>query len=181
MAKKTLHKYRYFILTLILIAVDQITKFWVVANIPLNNYHDPYASFFGGYLNIIHVRNPNIAFSIGDGLHPTGKFWLFIVLPIVVLAYIAVLIIRDKELHKFQRGCLAAILGGGIGNMIDRLFRPAGVVDFVDTDFWDIHINWSFFQFDMQRWPTYNVADASVLVGMTLLIIYTLFFTKKAF
>ncbi len=165
--------------TLAIIVLDQASKLYIVAKVPLNDFHDPYFSIWGGYLNIIHVRNQAIAFSIGSNLSGVLKMLLFKVLPLLVLFYISYLIWTDRYLHKVQRAALAVIVGGGMGNMIDRIFRPLGVVDFVDTDFWDIEIDWGFFQYNMYRWPTYNVADASVLIGMSILIIYTVFFISK--
>ncbi len=177
----TAAKYHYFVFlwTFGVIVFDQLSKLYIVANVALNDFHNPHFSMWNGYLNIIHVRNTAIAFSIGSGLSASLKVVLFKFLPLIILAYISYIILVDKYLHKIQRSCLALIVGGGIGNMIDRIFRPEGVVDFVDTDFWDINIDWGFLQYRLYRWPTYNVADASVLVGMTILVIYTLFFISK--
>ncbi|WGK68603.1 signal peptidase II [Candidatus Haliotispira prima] len=168
-----------FLWTLGIIFVDQLSKYYIVANVPLNDFHNPYFSMWNGYLNIIHVRNPAIAFSIGSGLPTILKTILFKFLPLIVLLYITYIVAKDRYLHKTQRVCLAVIIGGGVGNMIDRFFRPLGVVDFVDTDFINIDIDWAIFRYSMYRWPTYNVADASVLVGMIILVVYTMFFISK--
>ena len=58
---------------------------------------------------------------------------------------------------------VCGIVGGGIGNLIDRFFRPEGVVDFIDVKFYGL--------FGMERWPTFNVADSAVVVCGILLII----------
>lgn len=55
------------------------------------------------------------------------------------------------------------ILGGGVGNIIDRIFRPLGVVDFIDVRFYGL--------FGLERWPTFNIADSAIVVGGILLII----------
>ena len=55
------------------------------------------------------------------------------------------------------------MLGGGLANMVDRVFRPQGVVDFVDVKFYGL--------FGMERYPTFNVADSSVVVGGILLLV----------
>ena len=175
----TKYHYAVFLWALGVIVLDQLSKFYIVANVPLNDFRNPHFTMWNGYLNIIHVRNTAIAFSIGSDLSSGLKVVLFKILPFFILAYIAYIILIDSYLHKIQRSCLALIVGGGIGNMIDRIFRPEGVVDFVDTDFWDINIDWGFWQYRLYRWPTYNVADASVLIGMTILVIYTLFFISK--
>ena len=76
-------------------------------------------------------------------------------------------IIKNKnELTKLQLHSLFLILSGGIGNLIDRIFRGA-VVDFIDVGYKDVY-----------RWPAFNVADSCVCIGITLFIISILFFNK---
>ena len=70
---------------------------------------------------------------------------------------------RSKDFTKLQRWTICGIVGGGFGNIIDRVFRPEGVVDFIDVKFFGI--------FGYERWPTFNFADAAVVVcGIILLI-----------
>ena len=71
--------------------------------------------------------------------------------------------VRGREITTLQRWAIAGILGGGIGNLLDRLFRPGGVVDFIDVRFFGI--------FGLRRWPTFNVADSSVVVCGILLVL----------
>ncbi len=79
-----------------------------------------------------------------------------------MLTGMVVYYLRSKSLTDFQRWCFAAILGGGVGNLIDRFFRVGGVVDFVSVRFYGI--------FGFERWPTFNVADSTVVVaGIALL------------
>lgn len=147
-------------LTVVIFVVDQLTKFLVVENIP------PYtigASYFGDFLRIIHVYNPGIAFSMGNGLPDTMRGILFAVLPLIVLAMVLVIYFRNDDFTFFQRWAVAGIVGGGLGNIYDRFFRPEGVVDFIDVKFYGL--------FGLDRWPTFNVADAAVLVCGFLLII----------
>ena len=147
-------------LTVVIFVVDQLTKFLVVKNIP------PYtigASYFGDFLRIIHVYNPGIAFSMGNGLPDTMRGILFAVLPLIVLAMVLVIYFRNDDFTFFQRWAVAGIVGGGLGNIYDRFFRPEGVVDFIDVKFYGL--------FGLDRWPTFNVADAAVLVCGFLLII----------
>ena len=70
---------------------------------------------------------------------------------------------RSDEINPFQRWCVAGIVGGGIGNIIDRFFRPEGVLDFLDFKFYGL--------FGLERWPTFNVADSAVVVCGLLLIL----------
>jgi signal peptidase II len=67
--------------------------------------------------------------------------------------------------------CEIGIIGGGFGNLIDRFFRPDGVVDFIDVKFYGL--------FGLERWPTFNVADSAVVVCGSLLFISMLFFSVK--
>ncbi len=153
-----------FILTAVILICDQVTKALVVRNI---EYHTIGYSFFGDFLRIIHTRNPAIAFSLGAGLPDTVRTILFIFLPTLVMVLLVFFYFRNDEVTSFQRWCLAAVLGGGIGNIIDRIFRPIGVVDFIDVKFYGI--------FGLERWPTFNIADSSVVVGGILLAVSMLF------
>lgn len=148
------------ILTIIVFMMDQGSKLLVVRNIP------PYsigASFFGDFLRIIHVYNPGIAFSMGNSLPDAARGMLFAVAPLVVLVVVLVIYFRNNEFTFFQRWAIAGIVGGGLGNIYDRFFRPEGVVDFIDVKFYGL--------FGLERWPTFNVADAAVLICGFLLII----------
>ena len=156
-----------FLLSAVVIAVDQLTKALVVHNI---EYHTIGYRFFGGFFRIIHTRNPAIAFSIGRSLPDQARSILFIIIPLLILVAAIVYFIKSDELSGLQRWAAAGIIGGGIGNLIDRIFRPMGVVDFLDVEFFGI--------FGMDRWPTFNVADSSVVVCGILLVISMLFQIK---
>lgn len=140
-------------LTLAVVLVDQVTKALVVARV------DPYtigAELFGGFVRVIHARNPAIAFSLGHGLPEPLRSILFTVLPLLVVAAVAAYYWRSSDLTAGQRWLLAGVLGGGVGNIVDRVIRTEGVVDFIDVEFFGI--------LGFDRWPTFNVADASVVV-----------------
>jgi len=151
-----------FILTAAAIIVDQISKFIIVKNWPRENTF--IADVFGNeFLEIYHVRNTAIAFSLGDNLPDWIKPVLFVVLPIGVLAFLVWYYFKTEEFTPLQRWCLAGILGGGLGNLIDRIFRPDGVVDFISVNFYGF--------LGFPRWPTFNLADSFVVVfGIVLLI-----------
>lgn len=155
------------ILTAILIVVDQVTKAIIVANVERLEAGGPMIEVIGDFFRIIHVRNLGITFSIGSGLGPQLRRILFIVMPAVVIAGLLVYYFRTDEFTRLQRWAIAGIVAGGVGNLIDRVFRPAGVVDFLDVRFYGL--------FGLERWPTFNVADSSVVVCGILLIISVLF------
>lgn len=155
-----MYKYRYFLLSAVILAADQITKSLVEKFIP------PYTvawSFGGDFFRLIHVKNLGVAFSMGNGFSDAVRIGLFIIVPILVLLAVGVYLVRGKDLSNAQRWLLAAIVGGGLGNQIDRIFRPSGVVDFLDFKFYGL--------FGMERWPTFNIADATLVVSSILLII----------
>ena len=167
MEKTTLkHKLLPVILTAAVIILDQITKQIVVTTLP------PYSAFneegvvriFGDFLRFIHVRNPAVAFSLGRTLPDNWRYILFSILPLFVIAAVFVIYFRNNDFTKLQRWCICGILGGGLGNLIDRFFRPEGVVDFIDCWFPKQIIK-------SGRWPTFNVADSAVVVCGAIFVI----------
>lgn len=148
------------ILSVIIILLDQLSKSFVIKNIPVGTI---YASFFGDFLRIIHVTNLGAAFSIGNDLSGTWRFISLCIIPLAVLILVLIAFFVAKELSQVQRWFVAGILGGGFGNLIDRFFRPAGVVDFIDVKFYGL--------FGLERWPTFNLADSAVLVCEIALVI----------
>ena len=158
---------RPLILLMVIVLLDQVTKLIIVAHVPLFYHSGEIIPVLGDFLRIIHVRNLGIAFSIGHGLIPWMRRLLFIALPLVVMIVLFFFFYTSRSLTQRQRWYVAGILGGGIGNIIDRVFRPLGVVDFVDVKFFGI--------LGMERWPTFNVADSAVVVCGILLVISMLF------
>lgn len=154
-----------FILTAAVIILDQITKALIVKYLPIpqGQYMAFGKSFFNGFLNIIHIRNTGVAFSIGADLSYAVRRVLFSVVPSLVLLGLSFAIVKSDEFTKFQRWTIAGIIGGGFGNIIDRIFRADGVVDFVDVKVYGL--------FGMERWPTWNLADAAVVVCGILLVL----------
>jgi signal peptidase II len=153
---------------LLVLVVDQLSKSWIVSHIAENTIG--YA-FFGDFLYIVHVRNTAIAFSMGLGLPMVVKFFGFIILPAFLLVGVAYVFFSKKlSLSPFQRWVLALFLGGGMGNLSDRIFRSFRVVDFISVN------TYGFLGFD--RWPTWNVADASLVISGILLAL-TLIFPPK--
>ncbi|HKL86760.1 MAG TPA: signal peptidase II [Treponemataceae bacterium] len=153
-----------FSLTALIIFLDQITKFAVIKTVRPWSVG---ASFFGDFFRIIHVYNPGIAFSIGGTLSGNVRSILFGLLPLIVILVVISVYLRSTELTSFHRWCIAGIIGGGLGNLLDRFFRPEGVLDFLDVKFYGL--------FGLERWPTFNVADSSVVICGVLLMLSLLF------
>ncbi len=160
MTKELKSKLLPFTLTIVVIILDQITKLIVVNNIP------PYTigtQFFGDFLRIIHVSNSGVAFSVGASWSLTIRKLMFSLIPLIVMGIVIAVYFRNKEWSKTQRWAIMGIVGGGFGNLIDRIFRAEGVVDFIDIKFYGL--------FGLQRWPTFNVADSAVVICGIILVI----------
>jgi len=151
-----------------IILLDQLAKMVVIRTIPKGSV----VSVVGDFFRLIHVQNPAIAFSIGHGLQSGTRRPLFILLPLIVIAVLFLYYIFTRDpLTRFQQWCFGALVGGGLGNYVDRIFRPDGVVDFLDFRFYGI--------LGMERWPTFNLADATVVVAGILLFISFLLPARK--
>lgn len=156
------------VLTFVVVVLDQITKTLVVRYIP---YYTIGTSFFGDFLRLIHVSNTGVAFSFGATWSDTARRLLFAFMPVIVIGIVIGVYFRSNGFTKLQRWCITGIIGGGIGNLIDRFFRAEGVVDFIDVKFYGL--------FGLERWPTFNVADSAVVVCGILLLISFLITMKN--
>ena len=143
----------------LLMLADQLSKLAVVAWIPVNTVG--WASA-GDFLWLVHVRNLGVAFSMGNNLPDWLRLSLFIVIPLVVMGAFLVFYWQDSSLTSLQRWSLALIVSGGLGNQVDRIFRPEGVVDFLSFRLYGL--------FGMDRFAIFNVADACISVGGALFV-----------
>lgn len=169
-------------LSLVVVVIDQITKLLVKGfSIPFLNfnydgmYYGQVIPIIGDFFRFTYIENPGMAFGYdpGDGL----KFWVTLFSLVASIGLIIYLyIIRNKSLSL--RVAIALILGGAVGNLIDRMFYGVifdyaplfygKVVDFLDFDFF----NFTLFGRTYDRWPIFNIADAAVTTGVLVLIIF---------
>lgn len=141
----------WFALSAALLVADQLTKWLVLQRFQLGE-HLPVT----GFLNLVLVYNRGAAFSfLADA--PGWQTPLLIVFALGAAVLVSVLIVRSPGRHMLCTG-LALILGGALGNVIDRL-RFGHVVDFLDLHAYGWH------------WPAFNLADAGISVGAALLIL----------
>lgn len=161
-------RYLPLLLTLAVVATDQIVKAIVVATLPPG---EP-VPVLGDVLRLTYVHNDAIAFSIGRGIPAGLRRVVLLILPLVAIFLISTYYLTSEQLTRIQRWLLAAILGGGIGNYVDRVVRPDGVIDFVDIKFYGI--------FGFSRFPTFNIADSSVVVAGIILLASSLFITPRS-
>lgn len=169
MEKKEVRKqFAPLLLTLFIFVIDQLSKWWVVSTIKEGTIE---YSFLSDFLWICHVRNSAIGFSIGHSLPETAKHVLFVVLPVVVVVLLIFYLIKAEDLKPFQRWMVGGIIGGGLGNLFDRIFRVDWVVDFISVKVYGL--------FGFERWPTFNLADASIVVFALLLVVSFFVYGKK--
>ena len=169
---------RVLILSGIIILCDQITKLMVKGiHIPFLKISwpgMPYGSsrpVFGDFFRLTYIENPGMAFGIDVG----GKLY-FSIFSIIASIAIIYYLYRTRNERLGFRISLAMILGGAVGNLIDRVFYGVifdqaplfygKVVDFFDFDFFNVTI-WGY---HLSRWPVFNIADASVTLGVLLLL-----------
>jgi len=127
----------------------------------------------GDFLRLTYIENPGMAFGIELG----GKV-MFAVISIVASVLILAYLYHIRNERLGFRVALAMILGGAIGNLVDRVFYGllfdqaplfyGKVVDFIDVDFFNLDLGFYHFH----RWPVFNVADACVTIGVILVFVY---------
>ncbi len=169
-------------LSFFVVASDQITKLLVKGfSIPFLNfnydgmYYGQITPVIGDFVRLTYIENPGMAF----GYDPGNAFKLWITLFSLVASVgliFYIYLIRNKSFSL--RAAIALILGGAVGNLIDRMFYGVifdyapllygKVVDFVDVDFF----NFTLFGKSYDRWPIFNVADAAVTIGVLVLILF---------
>ncbi len=143
----------------IVLVLDQITKYIIRTHVRL---YDTVA-VIPGFFNITYVRNKGAAFGILSGLPEFWRSAFFIAVTIVAVAAIIALIIKTTD--RLPVYAFSLIAGGAMGNLIDRI-RYGEVVDFIQ---WYVKSHY---------WPSFNVADSAITIGVVLLAIEMLFGTS---
>lgn len=145
----------YFILIAVLVAVDQLVKFLVRANIPLYGSVD----FIPGVMDFTYVKNTGMAFSLFE-----EHTWVLALLSAVVSVALILMLVRRVVTHPFGAVSLSVVIAGAVGNLIDRV-----AFGFVTDMFRTLFINFAVF----------NVADICVVAGGIAFCVYFLFFFEK--
>ncbi len=146
-----------------IVGVDQLTKALVVAMLPAYDSRP----IIPGLLDLVHVHNAGVAFGLLNDLEPPFRWLLTTALALAALVGISYYARYIRAEERLARIGLSLILGGALGNLIDRV-RQSYVVDFVDV-YWH---GWHFWAF--------NVADASITIGAILVFIDLLFLNRHA-
>ncbi|MCF7814774.1 MAG: signal peptidase II [Candidatus Cloacimonetes bacterium] len=151
----------FFWISFFIIFLDQLTKYLVRANISYGDIIKLTPKFFW----LTHVRNTGAAFSFSFGSAELNRI-IFLIVSSLASLLLVYLILSSR--NKVDTIAYSLILGGAVGNLIDRIIYGY-VTDFIWTDFPD---------FIMNRWPVFNIADSSIVVAICLLIIFSVFSNK---
>ncbi len=147
----------YYFIAFITVIIDQVTKWLVVTNMELGQR----IPLIDGFLYLTSHRNRGAAWGILQ-----NQMWFFYIITVIVVVAVIYYMEKHARGKRLEQWAFTLILGGAVGNFIDRVFRKE-VVDFID-----VHI----FTYD---YPIFNVADSSLVIGVGLFFIYALFYDGK--
>lgn len=145
---------KYYLLSFIIIVMDQISKYLTYTYIEIGQK----VEWIPGLLSITHIHNTGAAWSILE-----GQMWFFYIVTVIVVVMIIYYMQQMKNQPLLQAG-LAFILGGAVGNFIDRLLHQY-VIDMIQVDFIDF--------------PIFNIADTALTIGVVLLFIQYIFLDRE--
>ncbi len=151
-------KYAYLWITLVVIIIDQSSKLLVRNLLELGEI----VKITPQIVWITYVQNTGAAFSLSFGTPGFNKI-IFIILSLIAIFLIFYLL--SKTSSKLEKIPFALILGGAVGNLIDRI-ALGSVTDFIWCDFPDAI---------MIRWPVFNIADSSIVIAIVIVVAYTIF------
>lgn len=139
-------------ISFICVLIDQIIKLIISINMNVADSINVIKNFF----RITYLQNTGAAFSILSG----NRIFL-ILITMIALLLIYFILIKDKEIKKIETICYGLLIGGIIGNLIDRV-RIGYVIDYLDFNFWSYH------------YPVFNFADICIVVSAVILLIISL-------
>lgn len=149
-------KWRFLLISLAVLVLDQWSKWLVEQHLPLHTNRE----VIPGLLDLTHVRNTGVAFGLFAAQGAAGGTWLLTALGLGALAFVGFYFWSIPAEEKLLLTSLSLVLGGAIGNLVDRIATGA-VTDFID------------FYVGGWHWHTFNVADSAITVGIVLMILST--------
>jgi signal peptidase II len=158
-------KRKYWVLLIcfvFIIVMDQYTKYEVQRKIPLHRS----IKVIDGFFNLTHLRNTGGAFGVLGGERGGIGSFFFVTVALIAVGLILYLFYRVKEHERALAFSLSLILSGAVGNLVDRI-RFHEVVDFLDFYLFSYH------------WPSFNIADSAISIGIGLMAFELLFHDKK--
>lgn len=134
----------------LLLGADQLTKYYISTNFVIGESRE----FLSGFIDLTYIHNRGGAWGM---LY--GRTYILIPLTLVIMALCIALYVKFGKKSRLLLWAISLVLSGGIGNIIDRVFRGGNVVDFLHFEFFP-------------SFPVFNVADCAIVVGAGLLILY---------
>lgn len=146
---------RFLVVSALIVALDQWTKLWIEAAL------EPHARLevVPGFFDLVHVQNTGIAFGLFPAGRELGGTLALTALGFAALAIVSIYFRRTPEQERLLLLSLSLVLGGAVGNLVDRILLRAV------TDFLDLYIG-------AYHWPAFNVADSGVTVGIVLMLVH---------
>ncbi len=151
----------HFLIALLVVLLDRVSKWLVAGNITL---HDS-VTVLPGFFRLTHVQNSGAAFGLFADSSSEWKVAILVLFSLLALAVVSALLWKNSHSMSTTGVGLALILGGALGNLWDRLLT-GHVVDFLD------------FYLGTYHWPAFNIADSAIVVG-ALLLVGEILFTKS--
>ena len=151
------------VVILVNIAIDQISKFWIRANVEYGSESPIWTDKF----ILTKVENKGAFLGMGSDLNEIVRIILLLVLPVIVLGLVFRYILKEKSIDKWSLFGYSCIIGGGIANVFDRIVLGS-VTDFLHIDLGGVF-----------RTGIFNIADVSVTSGLFIIIFASLFSSKK--
>ena len=145
------------ITSVLTLLADQYTKYFISSNFRLGEG----TNFLKGFIDIVYIHNTGGAWGL-----LSGSTYILLGLTCVIITFLIVYFVKYGRKSKLLFWAISLVISGGLGNMIDRVFRGGKVVDFLHFEFYP-------------TFPVFNVADIGVVVGAGLLILYFVLDTLK--
>ncbi|MEL6770232.1 MAG: signal peptidase II [Bacteroidota bacterium] len=149
----------------VILVIDQVTKRLAVEHL----YGEPVVSLFGGFLKLLYAENEGAMLGLGGTLADETRFMLFVVMNAVLLGGLTIFLLTRSVLRRSEIIALALILGGGLGNLWDRIVNEGHVV----VDFLLLTA------FGRQITGVFNVADMAIMGGVITMLILSFFPPKE--
>jgi signal peptidase II len=146
---------KYFLATVLIVILDHVTKLMVRSRLG----YDRVLEIIPGYLRFSYLNNTGVAFGFFDKVESVWKPYILGAMAVIALGIILYYSSRMPPDRKLLQLALAVVMGGIAGNFLDRIIRGY-VIDFIE-----FHIRDKFY------WPSFNIADSAITVGIALLLI----------
>ena len=145
------------VMGIVILGADQLTKYYISANF----VYGESVPFIKGFIDLQFIENSGSAWGM-----LSGKTWILLTITVIVMLVLITFMLKYGKNNKLLIWAVSLVASGGIGNLIDRVFRGGKVVDFLHFEFFP-------------SFPIFNIADIAVVIGAGLLILYFIVDTVK--